>query len=709
MLSQIALCTLLLLTMNEATYKKIQQGCELLVTRRTPSPIFQQRLEQTINGVEANGYAQCPSSHIIRLKNPGSRNDIKRGLKVCLENAFMQKYAVEEGDMLFKFKPLISIIKYQDEYCAECGKNLGESTEVESCIHCSLRKFCTETCKMRAMVSWHDLECDFMRYLEQELVLKPTNKDQQEPNEGDVGFVESLVTVLLTVFRLLLKLSEGDSGTIELVLNMSDHMSKFESWLAGESKESEHDELFELTKNKMAKLMAGYFASKRFMFNKGCDSPKYREMNIYGIYRAFLIVFINSTGISDSYGDTIGMMFDPLFAMINHSCDPNTTIVWGPQNQVMIKALKYITPAEEITINYSPSTIPIEMRQMCLLRSFFFRCECPLCQCDTELGDPTLPVDCDKCGFHVSGFRLHKFFDIETKGAVLSSRNVSVSKQCPNCDGNIEISQVFHMYGKLLFHIKFITKVKNVELLFDWVGETETLSVMTPDMMLETASLFKQAYGLVPVRSWPMLKLIGLLRVFQKEINIGSLNLIRLTLLGVLVGESSFERKSKLRVRSGNQYHEMCVVCMGYLAKEYSTNREHMNVDLFVVVGRAIVCMAMVGYECMMAQYGDSLCPGSKTHVPIMEEMKQMGKDANRLIKKVRPETYMRKTTIDEIAKTIGKFAERMSMSTEMHLPTTEFPNAGDFGIIVTGKACAQQRCKRFCRGISTEWVNSLI
>lgn len=697
--------------MNESMYNKISEVCELLVNKRTSPPFFQQRVERCINVSKPNGYAQCPTSHIIKLKNPENRNDIQRGLKVCCSNAFNNEYVIKGGELIFKFNPLISMIKYQDEYCAECCEQLCKEDKIICCAHCQLRKFCSESCKIKALTNWHEIECEFMKYLEGELILKPENNNLNfEPTEIDIGFVDNLISILLLAFRLLIKLSIGDSCQLELILNLSDHIELFDDWLNKKPVSNEHDELFELTRDKIGKLMIEYFEDKKLNFNKKLEKQKFKDINKYGIYRLIFLIFINCTTKQDSYGDNIGLMFDPLFSMINHNCEPNATVIWGSNNEVLIKSLNDINCTDEITINYSSSTIPIEMRQMSLMKSNFFICECRLCSYELDKGDPTLPVDCNNCGYHVSGFRLCKFNEFETNIEKLSpSKKVSFSKQCQNCESEVEISKVFIMYKTLMIHIKYITKVDNLELLFNWIGETETLSIMTQDTMSETVSLFKQAIGVIPVRSWPMLKLIGLLRVFQKEVNGGTLNLIRLTLIGVFIGESSLGKRMELKPREGGLYHEVCVTAMSYLANEYKSNREAMNIDLFVLISKSVVFMSMIGYEIMIKKYSNGTENGVKQKVPIMEEIKMLGRDANQLIKRVKPEAFIRETSNYEMISTISEFAEHMSIGMKVHFSPIEVTNARDFGIKITGNACAIKWKRNYSSRKRCEWMNELI
>jgi hypothetical protein len=67
---------------------------------------------------------------------------------------------------------------------------------------------------------------------------------------------------------------------------------------------------------------------------------------------------VNSFRITDASGDEIGIGFDPLLGMANHSCAPNASLEFDGRCAVLT-ALKHIKEGEEITISYIGQSSPV--------------------------------------------------------------------------------------------------------------------------------------------------------------------------------------------------------------------------------------------------------------------------------------------------------------------------------------------------------------
>lgn len=116
---------------------------------------------------------------------------------------------------------------------------------------------------------------------------------------------------------------------------------------------------------------------------------------------------VNSFRITDAGGDEIGIGFDPLLGMANHSCAPNASLEFDGRCAVLT-ALKHIEEGEEITISYigqsslprlpisftqtrlpfsvkpkltthTDTTQPRAARQAFLQEHYYFTCACPAC------------------------------------------------------------------------------------------------------------------------------------------------------------------------------------------------------------------------------------------------------------------------------------------------------------------------------------------
>lgn len=116
---------------------------------------------------------------------------------------------------------------------------------------------------------------------------------------------------------------------------------------------------------------------------------------------------VNSFRITDASGDEIGIGFDPLLGMANHSCAPNASLEFDGRCAVLT-ALKHIEEGEEITISYigqsslprlptcltqtslpsaeklkltihQDTNQPRAVRQAFLQEHYYFTCACPAC------------------------------------------------------------------------------------------------------------------------------------------------------------------------------------------------------------------------------------------------------------------------------------------------------------------------------------------
>lgn len=90
-------------------------------------------------------------------------------------------------------------------------------------------------------------------------------------------------------------------------------------------------------------------------------------------------ILSNSLTLITPTFDPLGIMIDPLFSHINHSCDPNAYIVMdGPE--IQLRALKDVKMDEEIYISYVDPTNPYARRQSELQERWFFTCKCNKCK-----------------------------------------------------------------------------------------------------------------------------------------------------------------------------------------------------------------------------------------------------------------------------------------------------------------------------------------
>ena len=87
----------------------------------------------------------------------------------------------------------------------------------------------------------------------------------------------------------------------------------------------------------------------------------------------------NVHAIVDVEGHNLGHGLYPVASFFNHSCWPNAVVSFQGQTLV-VRALRDIQPAEEVTIAYAELYCPRNLRRQQLQAKKYFLCECTRCQ-----------------------------------------------------------------------------------------------------------------------------------------------------------------------------------------------------------------------------------------------------------------------------------------------------------------------------------------
>jgi SET domain len=77
----------------------------------------------------------------------------------------------------------------------------------------------------------------------------------------------------------------------------------------------------------------------------------------------------------------IGLCFEPILALANHSCSPNAVVVFDGRS-VALRALEPIVKGEQVFISYITATEDRASRQRDLTQRYFFDCQCEKCSKD---------------------------------------------------------------------------------------------------------------------------------------------------------------------------------------------------------------------------------------------------------------------------------------------------------------------------------------
>ncbi|ELR58064.1 SET and MYND domain-containing protein 3, partial [Bos mutus] len=100
----------------------------------------------------------------------------------------------------------------------------------------------------------------------------------------------------------------------------------------------------------------------------------------------FLQVICNSFTICNAEMQEVGVGLYPSMSLLNHSCDPNCSIVFnGPH--LLLRAVRDVEAGEELTICYLDMLMTSEERRKQLRGQYCFDCDCFRCQTQDKDAD----------------------------------------------------------------------------------------------------------------------------------------------------------------------------------------------------------------------------------------------------------------------------------------------------------------------------------
>lgn len=114
--------------------------------------------------------------------------------------------------------------------------------------------------------------------------------------------------------------------------------------------------------------------------------------NVTSVQDMLARVMVNSHTLTNQTLDPLGICLEPQTALLNHSCVPNSYLVFdGPR--LSLRSLEAISAGVELQISYSDSTVSTAHRRADLQSRYFFTCMCPACSKGITNGQPDPPQD----------------------------------------------------------------------------------------------------------------------------------------------------------------------------------------------------------------------------------------------------------------------------------------------------------------------------
>ncbi|KAI9846483.1 MAG: hypothetical protein M1837_003903 [Sclerophora amabilis] len=246
-------------------------------------------------------------------------------------------------------QPLLTVVDtaHLQETCSNCftwrprspfatvHDNGSESRPaLKACLGCKAVRYCGKACQSLAWKRIHRYECKLFEGLQPRV----------------------LPTSVRAVLQILLRKDKGQLSAEQwsAILKLQSHIREF--------------------RQEGGRKLEGIG-----LMSKGAHAYSGTSLSEEFVQELYCKVLINSLTLVTPTFDPIGICVDPLAASINHSCNPNSVVVFdGPR--LTVRSTHGIGKHEEITISYIDCTERYGWRQPELLERYFFCCGCEKCR-----------------------------------------------------------------------------------------------------------------------------------------------------------------------------------------------------------------------------------------------------------------------------------------------------------------------------------------
>ncbi|KAF1959201.1 SET domain-containing protein [Byssothecium circinans] len=266
----------------------------------------------------------------------------------CIGDGLFSGHDFKAGEFMgARKRPMIASLETERlrDTCANCyiwteGSSLGsrlyvkEGTKVQACAGCKRFRYCSKACQKEAWTRGHKHECKNLRSV------------------GD----RELPKAVLGCMELLVRKKHGliSEQEWDILCRLDTHAEDFQR------------------NGKYGGIELMALGTSEFSFTQDTFDKKF-------VAAMYARILSNSLTLITPTFDPLGIMVDPIFCHLNHSCDPNAYLVMdGPE--IELHALKDIKMDEEIYISYVDPTNPFARRQSELKERWFFNCKCSKCK-----------------------------------------------------------------------------------------------------------------------------------------------------------------------------------------------------------------------------------------------------------------------------------------------------------------------------------------
>ncbi|PIA27178.1 hypothetical protein AQUCO_08200002v1 [Aquilegia coerulea] len=240
------------------------------------------------------------------------------------------------GDVIISQEPYASVPTHSSG--SRCDKCFA-SRNLKKCSACQISFYCSTTCQ-KSEWKLHQLECH---------ALKKLSKDRRQSLTPSIRMMVRLYLRRKLQTEQIIPVTATDN--YKLVEALVDHMSDI-------------DEKQLVLYAQMANLVSLVL--------------QWPEINIKEIARNFSKLACNAHTICDSDLRPLGTGLYPVVSIINHSCLPNSVLVFEGSLAV-VRAVEPIPKGTEVLISYIETAGSTATRQKALKEQYLFTCTCSRC------------------------------------------------------------------------------------------------------------------------------------------------------------------------------------------------------------------------------------------------------------------------------------------------------------------------------------------
>ncbi|XP_053562195.1 SET and MYND domain-containing protein 4 [Bombina bombina] len=360
-------------------------------------------------------YSTSKGRHMVAAE------DINQGEALILEEAFVSVIIPVRKHQ--KETAVLDTTTTQcDLYCHHC---LGKMLASLPCKHCSYAKYCSQNCKDTAWSSYHNTECLLGGLLLALGVFCHTalravlvaGCDQVIHQTTLVGANTELP---MCKQGLVKKYCSSYRAVVNLLPHTENHKGdmKFQCGFTAAALCKKLSLYYNSGKD-MGTLTPFEKSLQKLISTKDIGSADLQNLG-QAIFRHMLQLHCNAQAImvlqeeyegpdlskvESSKSSRLATAMFPVLSMLNHSCDPNTSVSFQGRC-CMVRASRPIKKGEEVCHCYGPHKLRlgVEERQRLLNAQYFFTCHCDACNREQNSMDKTnCNFSCPKCSSPLEG------------------------------------------------------------------------------------------------------------------------------------------------------------------------------------------------------------------------------------------------------------------------------------------------------------------